>query len=104
MFGKLNEIAQKAEEVKAELEAVIITKTSLSGKFTVSANGRKRLLEIKMNQPGEVVSNELNTELKDLINQALSEAETVGEEKMRSIMSDLMPGLGGFGMLGKLFK
>lgn len=94
MFGKLNEAKQKAEEMKAKLEAITV-EGSAQG-ITVTANANKKIIAI--NIEADLLKTENKEQVEELllnaIERALEQAENISAAEMRAMMGGMIPGLG----------
>ena len=96
MFGKLAEAQQKAEEIKSRLALITVEGIAGNGTVTVTANGNKTVTNISISdsllQPGK--KEELEDLLLVAIERAFQQAENVSAAEMKSLMGNMMPGLG----------
>jgi nucleoid-associated protein EbfC len=94
MMGKLQEMKQKTEDVKAKLELQIITVQGAGGDITIEINGNRHLKKISISsalQHGD--KEELEEQLIVSLNRALAQAEELNESEMKTVASGMMPGL-----------
>lgn len=94
LFGQLGELQKQMEETKANLNNITVTSESGDGKVKVSANGNRRITEIKIDsQWGKEADAE---ELEDLImvalNRALEKAEQASDREMKNAAKGYLPG------------
>ncbi len=97
MFDKLSAAKQMAVGVKTKLESITVIGEAANGGVKVISNGNRKIQEVQIKD--ELLHPEKKEELEDYlilaINRALESAENVSESEMRSMMSTMMPGLGG---------
>jgi nucleoid-associated protein EbfC len=94
MMGKLQEMKQRTEEVKAKLEVQVITVEGAGGDIKVEINGNRHLKKIEISsalQHGD--KEELEEQLVVTLNRALMQAEQLNESEMKTVASGMMPGL-----------
>ena len=101
MFGKLAEAQKKAEEVKQRLANITVDGKAGDGKVVVIADGNRKLKDIIIADELLKISGkkELIGFLTQAFENAMDNAENVSRSEMQSLMSSMMPGLGG--MFGK---
>lgn len=96
MFGKLSELQSKMEEAQQELEKVEVEAEAGGGMVKVTANGKREILSIKLDQ--DVIDPDDAEILEDLIvagvNKALEKAEEAAQEKMQDTYKNMLPGGG----------
>ena len=94
MFGKLNEAKQKAEEMKAKLDAISVEGTAQG--VTVIANANKKITAINIDE--NLLKAENKEQIEELlltaINRSLEQAESISAAEMKAMMGNMMPGLG----------
>lgn len=97
MFGKLAEAQKKAEEIKQRLGAISVTGVAASGKVEVMVDGNKKVKNITIHP--DLMHADRKEELEDLLqiamDDALEQAEKISAAEMKSLMSSMMPGIGG---------
>jgi len=97
MFGKLAEAQKKAEEIKQRLSAISVTGVAASGKVEVMVDGNKKVKNITIHP--DLMHADRKEELEDLLqiamDDALEQAEKLSAAEMKSLMSSMMPGIGG---------
>lgn len=94
MMGKLQEMKQKAEEIKAALSNTIIKSESAGGDITLEINGNRELKSLRIAealQHGD--KQQLETYLLQALNKAIKEADKVNEAEMKKAASGLLPGM-----------
>ena len=95
MMGRLQEMKQKAEEVKEKLEQTEISVSSAGGdiRITISGNRKIKSLEVAPSlQHGD--KQELEEQLLVAINRAIEMADKTNEDEMKKVAGGLLPGLG----------
>lgn len=94
MFGKIQNMQSKMQEVQAELADVIVEADAGGGMVTVKANGKREVVSIKIDK--DVIDPEDAEILEDLVvagvNKALEKAEAASKEKMQEVYKGMMPG------------
>ena len=97
MFGKLAEAQKKAEEVKSRLAAITVEGEAANGKVKVIVDGNRKIKDIQI--ADELMQTDRKEELQDLlllaVENAMNQAENISQSEMQSLMSSMMPGLGG---------
>ena len=100
MFGKMQEMQQKMQEVQDQLEDLTVEAEAGGGMVKVTANGKKQIISIKMDD--DVVDKEDKEMLEDLIvagvNKAMEKAEEASKAKMEEMYKGILPGGGIPGM------
>lgn len=94
MMGKLQEMKQKADEVKAKLEATSIKSEGAGGDIRIEISGNRRIRDLKISaalQHGN--KEELEEQLAVAINKAIEAADKLHEEEMKKAASGMLPGL-----------
>lgn len=94
MMGKLQEMKQKADEIKSSLDAINLLVDSAGGDIQIKINGNRKILQIEIApalQHGDKVI--LEKELLLAINKAIETADKVNESEMKKAASGLLPGL-----------
>jgi nucleoid-associated protein EbfC len=94
MMGKLQEMKQKAEEAKARLAATELPVEGAGGDIQLVITGDRQLLRLKISdalQHGD--KQELEKQLLNTLNAALSAAEKVNEEEMKKAAGGILPGI-----------
>ncbi|MCU0423281.1 MAG: YbaB/EbfC family nucleoid-associated protein [Bacteroidia bacterium] len=97
MFGKIAEAQKKAEEIKQRLATISVTGKAANGSVTVICDGNKKVLSVQI--APELCSAEQQPQLQQFVleatNDALQQADQVSSAEMKSLMSSMLPGLGG---------
>lgn len=94
-MGKLNEMKQKADEIKAKLDETLIKVEGAGGDIKISITGNKELKSLTIAdalQHGN--KEELEEQLLVTINKALFKANEVHENEMKKVAGGMLPGLG----------
>lgn len=96
MFGKLNEMKQKMQEVKDRLENITVNGESGNGNIQVEANGNRTITNISIDPA--FLKNTSSDELEDLliiaVQRAMNNAKSVEETEMKSVAGGMLPGFG----------
>ena len=94
MIKQAQDMQKKMEEVKGELQDIIVDASSGGGLVNVKMNGN---LEIKNLDISDEVLEEEKEVLEDLIisatNEAISKAQSKSQEKMNSVTGGMLSGL-----------
>ena len=96
MMKQMQEMQKKLEAAQKEIEETVVKGSAGGGMVEVEANGKKEILSVKIKP--EVVDPEDVEMLEDMIltalNDAIKQAEKVGEDKMGRLTGGLnIPGL-----------
>ncbi len=91
LFSQIQKMQEKMKEVQQELESKIVEATSGGDMVTVTMNGKKELVSIKINK--EVVNPDDVEMLEDLIVAAINEAQRKVQEMVAEEMSKVTGGL-----------
>ncbi|MDF3077206.1 MAG: YbaB/EbfC family nucleoid-associated protein [Sphingobacteriaceae bacterium] len=96
MFDKLMQAQQMAEEIKKNLENVVVTGEAEGGKITVTATGNKDIRNISIDP--DFLASADREELEELlivaVNKAIQQADIAGQQQTQKATQDLMGGLG----------
>lgn len=95
MLGKLQEVRQEMEAVKARLAETTISRQSPDGLIRVTLSGMREIRDLHID-PVLLQSTEagqLESRLKELLNEGLREADRQSEEAMKSVAGGLLGGL-----------
>ncbi len=96
MFGKFSELQSKMKEAQQDLEKVIVEAEAGGGMVKVSANGKRQIIGIELDE--EVIDPDDNEMLEDLVvagvNKALEKAQQAAQDKMQDTYKDMIPGGG----------
>ena len=92
-MAQMQAVQRKMEELQEEINKMETTATSGGGAVSVTVNGEKQLVDIKIKE--EVVDPDDIEMLQDLILAAVNEALRKGEEAREAAMSRMAPGMGG---------
>lgn len=97
MFGKLNEMKQKMEEVKKRLDTIEVEGEAGDGAVKVLVTANKKVLDIVISEV--LLTSENKEPLQDFIavamNRAMENAENVAESEMKAVAGDMLPNLPG---------
>src|SRR5688500_3315353 len=94
MLGKLQEMKQKADDIKKELSNMILKSDSAGGDVKIEITGNREIKKIEIApslQHGD--KNELEQQLRAAINKAIETADRASEEELKKVASGLLPGL-----------
>lgn len=93
MMGKLQEMKQKTEEIKARLETISVSADAENGLVKVVSNGNRKIISIEISP--EIMNDREQIEELTLIavNRALEKAEKVAESEMQGVAKGILPGL-----------
>ncbi|MDX2062964.1 MAG: YbaB/EbfC family nucleoid-associated protein [Bacteroidia bacterium] len=95
MFGKLNEMKQNMENVRASLDQIHVEAESGGGMVKVVANANKQVLKLSID-PSVATDREMMEDLiVAAINKALEKAEEKGREELSKAASGMLPNLPG---------
>lgn len=99
-LGKMNDIKSKMEETKNKLEQTEIHAISSNGKIQVTANGNRKILEIKIDDDFYAHSSktEMIETLKEAINEAASKSDVLMKDQMKNATAGLLPNIPGLNM------
>jgi DNA-binding protein YbaB len=94
MMGKLQEMKQRAEEVKKALDARTFKVKGAGGEIELEMTGNRKILMLQISENLKQGDKEtLETELKNVLNKALEQVEKIHDEEMKKAASGLLPGL-----------
>lgn len=100
MFGKIQNMQSKMQEVQEELGDIIVEADAGGGMVKVKANGRREIVSVELDN--DVIDPDDKEMLEDLVvagvNKALEKAEAASQEKMQEAYKGMMPGGGLPGM------
>jgi nucleoid-associated protein EbfC len=94
MMGKLQEMKKRAEEIKENLNAMIIQTEGASGDIKIQINGNREIKSLLVSdalQHGN--KQELEQQLISAINKAIAEADKINESEMKKAATGLLPGM-----------
>lgn len=93
MMGKLQEMKQKTEEIKARLETISVSAEAENGLVKVVSNGNRKITSIEISP--DIINDREQVEELTLIavNRALEKAEKVAESEMQGVAKGMLPGL-----------
>jgi len=100
MFGKLNEMKEKMELVKAKLDTLYVKGTSPGERVTATVTASKKLSDLDIDDT--LLFPEHKEELIDhltiAIGKAMDEAEIVSEKETKSATEGLLPNIPGLNL------
>lgn len=103
MMGKMQEMQQRLQDAKMQLDKVIAEAEAGGGMVRAKANGNRKLVSIKIDP--EIIDKNDPEMLEDLViaavNRALDLAEEKGKEEMKRMTKDILPNIPGMDM-GKI--
>lgn len=94
MMGKLQEMKQRADEVKAVLDASVISIEGAGGDIKIEITGNRKIKNLQIApalQHGD--KEELEEQLIVTLNKAIEAADRMNEEEMKKAAGGLLPGL-----------
>lgn len=94
MMGKLQEMKQKADEIKVLLDATTIKTEGAGGDIKIEITGNRKIRNISIApalQHGD--KEELEEQLTVALNKAIEAADKVNEEEMKKAAGGLLPGM-----------
>ncbi|HXD92023.1 MAG TPA: YbaB/EbfC family nucleoid-associated protein, partial [Bacteroidia bacterium] len=92
MLGKLAEVKQKIEEIKAKLETTNIDVTGASGDIKITINGNRKIQKLEIAAALQSASKqELEEQLLVTFNKAVAEADKVSADEMKKVAGGLIP-------------
>ena len=94
MMGKLQEMNQKAEEIKLKLDTTLINVEGAGGDIKISITGNREIKSLTIApslQHGD--KEELEEQLTVTINKAVFKANELNENEMKQIASGMLPGM-----------
>ena len=102
MMGRIQEMQDKLQEAKEQLNDVIVESEAGGGMVKVTANANRQILKIQID-PDIIDKNDPEI-MSDLItaavNKALEEAEVKGREELQNVTKGVLPNIPGLD-LGK---
>ena len=93
-MGKLQEMKQKAEEVKSRLESTVLETEAAGGDIRVILTAARRIRSVRIApalQHGDLAT--LEESLVAAMNKAIEAADRVNEEEMKKAAGGLLPGM-----------
>lgn len=94
MMGKLQEMKQKADEIKSRLDDLVLTTEGAGGDIKIEISGNRRIRSVSIAsalQHGD--KQELEEQLVVTLNKAIEAAGKINEEEMKQAASGMLPGL-----------
>lgn len=105
LFGKVKEMQEKLKEAQDKLEQVLAEGESGGGMVKVTANGKKKLVKIEIEE--SLLTKDDKDVLQDLIvaavNKAVDAAEVKAAEELKNATGGFMPNIPGMDF-SNLFK
>ncbi|MDH5607978.1 MAG: YbaB/EbfC family nucleoid-associated protein [Cyclobacteriaceae bacterium] len=102
MMGKAKEVQEKMKKAQESLGELIIEAESGAGMVTARVNGKKELLDLKIDD--SLIDPKDAEMLKDLIvaavNKAMSEADQKAREHIQKVTQEFLPNIPGFDLSG----
>ncbi len=102
MMKQAQEMQQKLAQVQEELANKFVTAESGGGMVKVKANGKQKILQIKIEK--EVINPADAEMLEDLIvaavNKAIEESNKLAQEEMKKATSGILPNIPGLNIPG----
>ena len=94
MMGKLQEMKQRADEIKTKLSTVVIKSEAADGDVKIEITGNRVVKSISISAALQHGDKENLENLMVLaINKAIIAADKVNEEEMKKAASGMLPGL-----------
>lgn len=95
MMGKMSEMKEQVEKVKAKLETISVIGKSDNGNVEVIANGNRMIEKISLNESFAKTASkeEIEHNIKEAANRALEQAERVEQSEMSHSAMGIMSGL-----------
>lgn len=93
-MGKLQEMKQKADEIKLKLDNTIIDVEGAGGDIKISITGNREIKSLSISpalQHGD--KDELEEQLTVALNKALIKANELNENEMKKAASGMLPGM-----------
>lgn len=94
MMGKLQEMKERADEIKLKLGATVIKSEGAGGDIKIEITGNREFKSVTISsalQHGD--KEELEEQLLTALNRAVSEADKVNDAEMKNAASGLIPGM-----------
>lgn len=95
MMGKLQEMQQESEKVKARLETISVSGEAEGGLVKVVCNGNRKVTSVEISE--ELMQENDKEQIEDLtllaINRAVENAEKVYEAEMKNVAKGMLPGM-----------
>lgn len=102
VMKQAQEMQQRIAKVQEELESKTVTAESGGGMIKVTANGRQRILQIKIEK--EVINPADAEMLEDLIvagvNKVLEESQKMAQEEVKKATAGILPNIPGLNIPG----
>lgn len=94
MMGKLQEMKQQTDAVKAKLSTVILKAEAAGGDIQIDINGNREIKQVRITpalQHGD--AEELQEQLVVALNRAIKLADEAHEKEMKNVAAGLLPGM-----------
>lgn len=94
MMGKLQEMKQRADEIKSKLAATTIEAAGAGGDIKIQITGNREIKALSISdalQHGD--KKELEEQLKMTLNKAIKQADALNESEMKKAASGMLPGI-----------
>ena len=93
-MGKLQEMKQKAEEIKSRLDEQTIVQDGAGGDIKIEITGNRKIKSLSIAPSLQHADrDELEEQLVVALNKAIEAADRLNEQEMKSAASGLIPGL-----------
>ena len=94
MMGNLQEMKQKADEIKMRLNGIVIKSEGAGGDIKIEITGNREVKNLTISETLQHGNKqELEKQLVSALNKAVQEADKVNEYEMKKAASGLLPGL-----------
>ena len=93
-MGKLQEMKQKADDIKVKLDGIIINVEGAGGDIKIAITGNREIKSLTIApalQHGD--KEELEDQLVVTLNKALFKANELNDNEMKSVASGMLPGM-----------
>lgn len=94
MMGKLQEMKQRADEIKATLDVTVIKTEGAGGDIKIEITGNRKIKNLQIAaslQHGD--KEELEEQLVVALNKAIEAADKINEEEMKKAAGGILPGM-----------
>src|SRR3954469_12742472 len=94
MMGKLQEMKERADEIKAQLDITVLKTEGAGGDIKIEITGNRKIKSLTIApalQHGD--KEELEEQLTVALNKAIEAADKVNEEEMKKAAGGLLPGM-----------
>ncbi len=93
MMGKLQEMQQKAEEVKKRLDTISVEAASSDNLIKVVCTANRKITNIEISEELLKDKEQLEDLVLTTVNKALEKAEKVNETEMQGVAKGMIPGM-----------